>query len=130
MLRALIFDVDGTLADTERDAHRPAFNAAFREFGLGWEWDPELYAELLAVTGGKERIRFHAERIGVRLPDDLVGALHAAKTRHYPGDRHHHDSGERHRPAPPQPRAGRPGVVRGDRCGRRGARQEAGPGHL
>lgn len=83
MLRALIFDVDGTLADTERDGHRPAFNAAFRELGLDWEWDPELYGELLAVTGGKERIRFHAERIGVRLPDELVGALHAAKTRHY-----------------------------------------------
>ncbi len=60
MLAALIFDVDGTLADTERDGHRPAFNAAFTEFGLDWEWDPDLYGELLAVTGGKERIRFHA----------------------------------------------------------------------
>lgn len=83
MLSALLFDVDGTLADTERDGHRPAFNAAFMEFGLGWEWDPDLYGALLAVTGGKERIRFHAERIGTSLPDDLVVELHAAKTRHY-----------------------------------------------
>jgi HAD superfamily hydrolase (TIGR01509 family) len=55
-LKALIFDVDGTLADTERDGHRVAFNRAFREFGLDWEWDVELYGELLKVTGGKERI--------------------------------------------------------------------------
>jgi len=54
--RGLIFDVDGTLADTERDGHRPAFNAAFREAGLDWHWDEALYGELLAVTGGKERI--------------------------------------------------------------------------
>lgn len=83
MLKALLFDVDGTLADTERDGHRPAFNAAFRDLGLDWDWDPELYGELLAVTGGKERIRFHAERIEVAVSDDLVARLHAAKTGHY-----------------------------------------------
>ena len=59
-LQALIFDVDGTLADTERDGHRPAFNAAFAELGLPWHWDVELYGRLLAVTGGKERIRHYA----------------------------------------------------------------------
>ncbi|MGM0386101.1 MAG: HAD family hydrolase [Actinomycetota bacterium] len=83
MLQALLFDVDGTLADTERDGHRLAFNAAFRELGFDWEWDAELYGELLAVTGGKERTRFHAERLGLSVPDELVVALHAAKTRHY-----------------------------------------------
>jgi phosphoglycolate phosphatase-like HAD superfamily hydrolase len=61
-LQALIFDVDGTLADTERDGHRPAFNAAFAEAGLSWRWNEDLYGELLAVTGGKERIRHFAER--------------------------------------------------------------------
>ncbi len=55
MLRALIFDVDGTLADTE-SAHRAAFNQAFVQFGLDWHWDDRLYTDLLNVTGGKERI--------------------------------------------------------------------------
>jgi beta-phosphoglucomutase-like phosphatase (HAD superfamily) len=88
LLRALLFDVDGTLADTERDGHRPAFNAAFREFGLDWEWDVALYGELLAVTGGKERIRYYVERFRPDDPvppdfDGLVADLHQAKTRHY-----------------------------------------------
>lgn len=55
MLRALIFDVDGTLADTEL-THCAAFNHAFVEFGLDWHWDDALYTQLLNVTGGKERI--------------------------------------------------------------------------
>ena len=59
---ALIFDVDGTLADTERDGHRIAFNAAFTEAGLDWRWDVDLYGELLAVTGGKERLRHYVDR--------------------------------------------------------------------
>ena len=88
MLKALLFDVDGTLADTERDGHRPAFNAAFRDFGLDWDWDVALYGELLAVTGGKERMKYYIERFR---PDyerpadfeDLVAELHKAKTRHY-----------------------------------------------
>ncbi|MDO9165875.1 MAG: HAD hydrolase-like protein, partial [Rhodoferax sp.] len=54
-MRALIFDVDGTLADTEA-AHLAAFNQAFAEFGLDWRWDEALYTELLNVSGGKERI--------------------------------------------------------------------------
>ena len=88
MLDALIFDVDGTLADTERDGHRPAFNAAFIEAGLAWHWDVALYGELLEVTGGKERIRSFCER---HAPEFLqqanaearIRVLHAAKTRHY-----------------------------------------------
>jgi len=87
-LKALLFDVDGTLADTERDGHRPAFNAAFREFGLDWDWDVELYGKLLAVTGGKERMRHYVEhfRPDYARPagfDALVADLHKAKTRHY-----------------------------------------------
>ncbi|MCJ2087822.1 HAD-IA family hydrolase [Methylobacterium sp. E-005] len=72
MLRALIFDVDGTLAETE-DLHRQAFNRAFADLGLPWHWDPALYADLLTVMGGKERL---AHYIDTQHPAD-AGALHA-----------------------------------------------------
>lgn len=87
-LQALIFDVDGTLAETERDGHRVAFNAAFADAGLSWHWDVALYGELLAVTGGKERMHHYIARWkpdGVPTGDiaDFVARLHAAKTAHY-----------------------------------------------
>lgn len=87
-LKALIFDVDGTLADTERDGHRPAFNRAFAEAGLDWQWDEALYGELLVVTGGKERIRHYLERCHpARLAEPglaaLIADLHRAKSAHY-----------------------------------------------
>lgn len=87
-LKAVLFDVDGTLADTEQDGHRPAFNAAFKEFGLSWHWDVPLYGELLQVTGGKERIQFYIEKYK---PDALnrsdldrwIASLHKTKTLHF-----------------------------------------------
>ncbi len=85
MLKALIFDVDGTLADTE-EAHRMAFNAAFHDAGLDWYWSAALYAELLAVAGGKERLRHYWRQTdphGPPPPDAVIDHVHALKTRHY-----------------------------------------------
>jgi HAD superfamily hydrolase (TIGR01509 family) len=85
-LAALIFDVDGTLAETE-ELHRTAFNDVFAaEGGTGWHWDRALYAELLAVTGGKERIRHYVSAAGLPALDDArVARLHADKTARYTG---------------------------------------------
>lgn len=87
-LKALIFDVDGTLADNERDGHRVAFNLAFREAGLDWQWDVPTYDRLLKVFGGKERIRHFIETScrDFDPPVDLDGFvrdLHRRKTGHY-----------------------------------------------
>lgn len=86
-LGALIFDVDGTLADTE-EVHRTAFNRAFAERGLDWNWSVAQYRELLLVAGGKERIRAFWRSIDPDAADRpesamVVGDLHALKTRHY-----------------------------------------------
>ena len=89
-LRALIFDVDGTLADTEH-LHRFAFNEAFSRAGLSWQWDANTYRRLLRTAGGKARIaHWQNER---RAPGEAawsadgpeVAALHAAKTGIYTG---------------------------------------------
>lgn len=87
-LEALIFDVDGTLADTERDGHRVAFNQAFAAAGLDWEWSVELYGKLLTVTGGKERIRYYLENFNTEfeVPEndaEFIAGLHASKTDFY-----------------------------------------------
>jgi len=87
-LKALIFDVDGTLSDTERDGHRVAFNQAFADAELDWSWDVETYGRLLKVTGGKERIRYFIKDFMqyINVFSDLDGfirQLHQSKTRHY-----------------------------------------------
>ncbi len=86
MLKALIFDVDGTLAETE-EVHRAAFNAAFADAGLEWQWDRELYGYLLRVTGGKERIAHYIDTV-LRKPrnadtNDMIALLHRRKTAIY-----------------------------------------------
>ena len=87
-LEALLFDVDGTLADTEREGHRVAFNAAFRDAGLDWHWDEAMYGTLLRVTGGKERIQRYLEVFqgNFETPGGVgsfIAALHATKTEIY-----------------------------------------------
>ncbi|MGJ3251063.1 MAG: HAD family hydrolase [Elainellaceae cyanobacterium] len=90
-LQALIFDVDGTIAETEQSGHRVAFNWAFAQAGLDWHWSSELYGQLLSVSGGKERIRFYLNQY---CPDsealksavdltDFVANLHAVKTAYF-----------------------------------------------
>jgi HAD superfamily hydrolase (TIGR01509 family) len=86
-LQAVIFDVDGTLADTE-ETHRQAFNAAFKEFDLPWHWDIELYVELLAVAGGKERLTHYcrcvdSQRMARSDGMEFIARLHQRKTRIY-----------------------------------------------
>jgi HAD superfamily hydrolase (TIGR01509 family) len=87
-LKALIFDVDGTLAETERDGHRIAFNQAFAKTGLQWNWSVDLYGELLEVPGGKERIRFYLEKYKPSLEtpenlDEFISSLHHLKNQYY-----------------------------------------------
>jgi HAD superfamily hydrolase (TIGR01509 family) len=88
MLNAIIFDCDGVLVDTERDAHRVGFNRAFEAMGIDAEWDVELYGKLLLVAGGKERMRAYFDEYG--WPEDkvaefggrdaLIAELHKVKT--------------------------------------------------
>lgn len=83
-LAALIFDVDGTIAETE-ETHRQSFNHAFRQEGLNWYWSPKLYEELLEVTGGQERIRHYVDHYSpvFSKPDclsDFIESLHQVKT--------------------------------------------------
>jgi HAD superfamily hydrolase (TIGR01509 family) len=87
-LQALIFDVDGTLANTEQDGHRRAFNLAFAEAGLDWQWSIEEYGRLLAVAGGKERIHHYIQHIctdwcSSKSLASFIADLHAAKNQHY-----------------------------------------------
>lgn len=84
MLKALLFDCDGVLVDTERDGHRVAFNRAFREKGFDCEWDVELYRDLLRVAGGKERMKHYFDTVGWPESgcdhDTLIKDLHRLKT--------------------------------------------------
>ena len=85
-IKAIIFDQDGVIIDTERDGHRVAFNETFKEFGFDFEWDVNYYHELLQVAGGKERMRYHLHTKGFgrevkpEEEDELIKAMHKRKT--------------------------------------------------
>lgn len=87
-LKAVIFDVDGTLAETELHGHRVAFNLAFKEHQLGWHWDIKLYEKLLAVAGGKERMRYFLSKFCTNVKsyysiNNLIYKLYVSKTEYY-----------------------------------------------
>lgn len=85
-LKAVFFDLDGVIVDTERDGHRVAFNLAFKEYGFSDEWGVDYYHELLRIGGGKERMRHHWETRGFSRPvsaeeiDGLIRQMHKRKT--------------------------------------------------
>lgn len=87
-LRALVFDFDGTIAETERSGHRVAYNRAFREARLDWHWDEARYHQLLAIAGGRERLRYFIEHDRPPMPrafdvESLIRDIHEKKTRHF-----------------------------------------------
>ena len=82
-LQAVFWDVDGTLADTEMDGHRPAFNAAFAELKLPFLWDEDLYAQLLAIPGGLRRVQHYAGTQGMDLNERQLREIRDRKRVHY-----------------------------------------------
>lgn len=92
-LRAILFDMDGTLADTEKLGHRPAYNSAFKKMGLGWYWSPKLYRTLLQQPGGRERLQHYIKRYRPDLgahaarvkadPRAWVDEVHHLKSEHF-----------------------------------------------
>ena len=82
-LQAVFWDVDGTLADTELNGHRPAFNQAFSACGLDWNWNEELYSELLSIPGGRQRMQCYAEQLGAPIDRELLDRLRRSKQQHY-----------------------------------------------
>lgn len=85
-IKAIFFDQDGVIIDTERDGHRVAFNDTFKEFGYNFEWGVDYYHELLQVAGGKERMKhhLHTQGFGAEVKpeeeDELIKAMHKRKT--------------------------------------------------
>ena len=79
----MYWDLDGTIANTELEAHLPAFNHAFEDFGLDWYWDTANYIDLLKINGGKNRISYFSRMISDPLSDELVIKIHSRKQTHY-----------------------------------------------
>lgn len=85
-IKAILFDQDGVIIDTERDGHRVSFNMTFKEFGYNFEWGVDEYHELLQIAGGKERMKHYLHTQGFGKPvapaeeEELIKALHKRKT--------------------------------------------------
>ena len=83
LLQGVFWDVDGTLADTEMDGHRPAFNRAFADLDLAIDWEPQLYSDLLSIPGGMKRVLWYASSRGISLSEEQLGAIRDRKRFHY-----------------------------------------------
>lgn len=82
-LEGVYWDLDGTIANTELEAHLPAFNYAFRDLGINWYWDSNKYIELLKINGGKNRIAYYSKSNNDEFSEDLIIKIHEKKQEHY-----------------------------------------------
>ena len=82
-LEGVYWDLDGTIANTELEAHLPAFNFAFKDLDINWYWDKNKYIQLLRINGGKNRIAHYSKLNNYSLSDDLIIKIHEKKQFHY-----------------------------------------------
>ena len=82
-LEGVYWDLDGTIANTEIEAHLPAFNNAFNDLGISWNWDTKKYIKLLKINGGKNRIAYYAKSNNYDFSEDLILKIHETKQFHY-----------------------------------------------
>jgi len=82
-LEGVYWDLDGTIANTELEAHLPAFNNAFNDLGINWNWDANKYIKLLKINGGKNRIAYYAKSNNDNFSEDLILKIHETKQFHY-----------------------------------------------
>tara|TARA_B100000212_G_scaffold18549_1_gene12482 strand:+ start:99 stop:845 length:747 start_codon:yes stop_codon:yes gene_type:complete len=82
-LEGVYWDLDGTIANTELEAHLPAFNRSFKALDLGWYWDDKTYIDLLKINGGKNRIAFYANLKNQNFDKDFIRKIHLEKQKHY-----------------------------------------------
>ena len=82
-LEAVYWDLDGTIANTELEAHLPAFNKSFQDLSLDWYWDKKTYLDLLKINGGRNRISFFAKKESIDITEDFVIQVHKKKQEHY-----------------------------------------------
>ncbi len=83
LLKAVFWDVDGTIADTELRGHRIAFNYAFKQLGLDWFWDESTYTKLLSITGGRKRISTYADTVKLKLTEIQLDSIYSLKQQSY-----------------------------------------------
>ena len=82
-LQGVYWDLDGTIANTEIEAHLPAFNNAFNDLGIDWNWDTNKYIKLLKLNGGKNRLAYYAKSNNDNFSEDLILKIHETKQFHY-----------------------------------------------